>query len=131
MTGFISLRYMRYGVASLAALVCDVGLFVLFLHAGLTPALAAALGYGIGIAVHWLMSSRLVFPDCAAPPGPERLRQQGLFVGSALAGLALTTVIVSLGHLLGLLPIFAKLMAIVISFQVTWLLRRSIVFSGW
>ncbi len=131
MTGHLSLTYIRYGAASVIALGCDVGLFLLFLETGLSPAIASALGYGIGILVHWLISSRLVFTDHAAPRGSERTKQKGLFLASALVGLALTTGIVTLGSLVGLMPIFAKLIAIIISFQTTYVLRKAIVFSGW
>jgi len=127
--GLIGLRYLRYGAASAVALGSDMGLFLLFLRAGLEPAPASALGYSVGILVHWLISSRLVFSEGAAPRGPERTRQKGLFVGSALVGLALTTGIVALGSTLGLLPVAAKLVAIVVSFQTTYLLRKTIVFA--
>ncbi len=131
MTGFLSLTYIRYGAASVVALGSDVGLLLLFLKLGFSPAAASALGYGIGIGVHWLISSRLVFPDGAAPRGPERNRQKGLFVGSALVGLAITTAIVTIGSFIGLLPIAAKLVAVIVSFQTTYMLRKAIVFSGW
>lgn len=131
MTGFLSLTYIRYGAASVVALGSDIGLFLLFLKLGFSPTSASALGYGIGIGVHWLISSRLVFPDGAAPRGPERNRQKGLFVGSALVGLAITTAIVTIGSFIGLLPIAAKLVAVIVSFQTTYMLRKAIVFSGW
>lgn len=129
MTSFHCFKYLRYGVASVVALGSDVGLFLLFLEIGLGPAAASALGYGFGILVHWIISSRLVFPEAAAPRGRERTRQKGLFVGSALIGLALTTGIVAAGSLIGLLPIVAKLLAVIVSFQVTYLLRKTIVFA--
>lgn len=131
MTGFLSLTYIRYGAASAVALGSDVGLFLLLLQIGFTPSSASALGYGVGILVHWMMSSRLVFPDCSRPRGAERFRQQTLFVGSALVGLAITTLIVTTGSLIGLMPILAKIIAIAVSFQVTYVLRRAVVFSGW
>ncbi|HWJ70148.1 MAG TPA: GtrA family protein [Sphingobium sp.] len=122
--------FIRYGAASAVALAGDVGLFLALLRGGLTPAASSALGYGAGIVIHWLISSRLVFSAGAAPRGPERLRQKGLFVGSALAGLALTTGIVALGSLIGLLPLAAKLIAVLVSFQTTYLLRKAIVFAS-
>lgn len=121
--------FIRYGLASVIALASDVGLFLALLRVGLMPAAASALGYGVGILIHWLISSRLVFARGAAPRGPERIRQKGLFVGSALIGLALTTGIVALGSLIGLLPLAAKLVAVVVSFQTTYLLRKAIVFA--
>jgi putative flippase GtrA len=95
---------------------------------GLEAALAAAAGYALGILAHWLVSSRAVFTAGVAERGPERNRQKALFVGSALAGLALTTAIVGIGSALGLDPRLAKLLAIGASFTLTWLLRERVVF---
>jgi putative flippase GtrA len=122
--------WVRYGIASVVALGSDIGLFLLFLGLGFAPAPASALGYSAGILVHWLISSRLVFAAGAAPRGPERTRQKGLFVGSALVGLAMTTGIVAVGSQLGLLPVAAKLAAIAVSFQTTYLLRKAVVFAS-
>ena len=129
-SGLLGRTYIRYGLASVLALGSDMGLFLLFLRAGFSPAPASALGYSFGILVHWLISSRLVFAQGAAPRGPERTRQKGLFVGSALVGLAITTTIVALGSQLGLMPMIAKLVAIAVSFQATYMLRKAIVFAS-
>ncbi|WP_374523938.1 GtrA family protein [Sphingopyxis sp.] len=122
-------RWLNYLIASGLALGSDAGLFLLLLDAGLQPMAASAIGYCAGILVHWLVSSRLVFADGAAARGTgERHRQKLLFVGSALIGLAITTAIVGIGTALGLDPRIAKLAAIAVSFQTTYLLRRHIVF---
>ncbi|WOF44096.1 GtrA family protein [Sphingopyxis indica] len=123
------LRWLAYLAASGLSLCVDAGLFLLLLSAGLTPVAASALGYGMGILVHWLVSSRLVFADGTAARGTsDRHRQKLFFVGSALVGLAVTTAIVGTGSLLGLDPRLAKLIAIVVSFQTTYWLRRHLVF---
>lgn len=125
------LRWLNYLLASGLALGSDAGLFLLLLDAGLPPMAASAIGYCAGILVHWLVSSRLVFADGAAARGTgERHRQKLLFVGSALVGLAITTAIVGTGTALGLDPRLAKLAAIVVSFQATYMLRRHIVFRA-
>ncbi|HZG34119.1 MAG TPA: GtrA family protein [Sphingopyxis sp.] len=124
-------RWINYLLASILALGSDAGLFLLLLDAGLAAMAASAVGYCAGILVHWLVSSRLVFADGAAARGTgERHRQKMLFVGSALVGLAVTTAIVGTGTALGLDPRLAKLAAIVISFQTTYMLRRHIVFRA-
>ena len=124
-------RWLNYLLASGLALGSDAGLFLLLMGAGLTPMIASAIGYCAGILVHWLVSSRLVFADGTAARGTgERHRQKLLFIGSALIGLALTTAIVGTGTALGLDPRLAKLAAIVVSFQATYLLRRHIVFRA-
>lgn len=125
------IRWLNYLLASVLALGSDAGLFLLLLDAGLSPVTASATGYCAGILVHWMVSSRLVFADGAAARGTgERHRQKLLFVGSALVGLAVTTAIVGGGSGLGLDPRLAKLAAIIVSFQTTYLLRRHIVFRA-
>lgn len=119
--------YVRYLGASVVALMVDIGLFRLLLG-WWTPALAAAGGYILGILVHWLISSRVVFANQAATVGRLRHKQKALFLASALAGLALTVGIVGVGVLSGLDPSLAKGIAIIVSFQATYLLRKRIVF---
>lgn len=121
-------RLVRYGLASVAALAVDMGLFLALLTTGLAAAPASALGYSIGIVTHWLISSRAVFVGRVAERGPDRTRQKALFVGSALVGLALTTLIVGTGEMAGFDPRLAKIVAIGASFAATWLLRSRIVF---
>jgi putative flippase GtrA len=122
--------FLRYIAASALALGVDMGTFLALLSLGIPAAAAAALGYGLGIVAHWLASSRAVFTAGVAEHGPERSRQKALFVGSALAGLALTTAIVGGGTALGLDPRLAKLAAIGVSFILTWLLRERVVFRA-
>lgn len=125
------IRLINYLVASVLALGIDAGLFLLLLDAGLAPMTASAVGYCAGIVVHWLVSSRLVFADGAAARGTgERHRQKMLFVGSALVGLAVTTSIVGTGSMFGFDPRLAKLAAIIVSFQITYMLRCHIVFRA-
>lgn len=119
---------LRYILASVGALAVDVSSFRVLLALGLAPMLAAALGYGVGIVAHWLLSSRAVFADQVAAAGLARTRQKAMFVASALVGLALTTVIVGAASAAGLDPLVAKVVAVVISFATTWLLRKRVVF---
>jgi putative flippase GtrA len=127
---------LRYAIASLGALAIDYGSFLALLDLHVRPAPASALGYTLGIIAHWLLSSRKVFADQIAPSGLARTRQKALFLASALIGLALTTLIVGTstrggggagGGQRGD-PRIAKLLAIVTSFTVTWLLRQRVVF---
>ena len=90
---------------------------------------ASAIGYGAGILAHWLLSSRAVFTGRVAAKGLARTRQKALFVVSALAGLALTTGIVAAAEAMSLDPRAGKLLAIVLSFALTWWLRNRVVFQ--
>jgi len=128
LTKLSDIRFLRYVGASVGALAVDVGSFLALMSLGMAAAPASALGYSLGIVAHWLMSSRAVFADTVAAPGTARTRQKALFVISALIGLALTTAIVGLGDSVGIDPRIAKLVAIVVSFLATWLIRSRIVF---
>lgn len=118
----------RYILASVGALAVDMGTFLALLSAGVPPVAASAMGYGIGIMVHWILSSRKVFAEQVAEGGIERTKQKAMFVVSALIGLGVTTMIVGGASAAGLDPRAAKLCAIVVSFAVTWLLRKRVVF---
>lgn len=123
--------WLRYLLASVVALLADTGLFITLYHGGMAAMAASAIGYVTGIAVHWLVSSRAVFADSTAARGTgARNQQKALFVGSALVGLVLTIGIVGAGEALGLDPRIAKLVAIIVSFQATYMLRRHVVFRG-
>lgn len=121
--------FSRYVGASLIALGVDLGAYLSLLHLGMAPATAAALAYALGIAVHWLLSSRAVFSDQLRTDRRGRLRQQVLFTASALLGLAVTAAIVGLLAALGLDARLAKLAAIATSFMATWLIRDRLVFA--
>lgn len=120
---------LRYLLASVGALAVDMGSFLALLALGVMPVLASAAGYTLGIVAHWLLSSRAVFTDSVAEERMARTRQKALFVGSALIGLALTTMIVGAGTAIGLDSRLSKIVAIGVSFTVTWLLRKRVVFQ--
>jgi putative flippase GtrA len=121
--------YTRYIGASVVALGIDFCIFMAALSLGMPPAIAAAIGYISGIVCHWLISSRMVFTAQLAASATGRRQQQALFVLSALVGLGITTGIVGLGSRYGLDPRLAKGVAIVVSFQATYVLRKEVVFA--
>lgn len=118
----------RYTLASAVALAADTGSFLAMLHAGVPPVTAAAIGFILGIAVHWLVSSRVFFVEDVAADARDRGRQRTQFIAVSLIGLALTTVIVGVAAHLGINPRFAKLVAVVVSFVTTSGLRHIFVF---
>ncbi|MBD3730087.1 MAG: GtrA family protein [Sphingomonadales bacterium] len=124
------IRLIRYGLASVGALAVDMGSFLALLSFGMMAASASATSYSFGIVAHWLLSSRTVFDDTVAARGLERTKQKALFVLSALLGLGITTLIVGAADLAGFDPRLAKLVAIVISFAATWVLRSKVVFRA-
>ena len=120
--------YLRYIAVSAGALGVDLGVYFVGLSTGVAAALAAAIGYLSGVAVHWILSSRLVFDD-VAQRGRARTKQKALFLTSAFIGLGLTVAIVALATRFGFDPRVAKLVAVAVSFQTTYFLRRTIVFA--
>jgi putative flippase GtrA len=120
---------LRYLLASVGALAVDMGSFLALLALGTIPVAASAAGYSLGIVAHWLLSSRTVFTDTVAADRGARNRQKALFVGSALVGLGLTTLIVAAGTMAGVDSRLAKIAAIGASFTATWLLRKRVVFQ--
>ncbi len=128
---FRQLTFFRYAVVSVGALAVDMAVFLALLQTGMASAIAAALGYSVGIAAHWVLSSRKVFQDRVSDRGTRaRTQQKAMFAVSALLGLLLTMAIVGAGDALGLDPRIAKIMAIGISFMLTYLLRNVVIFRG-
>jgi putative flippase GtrA len=126
---FRQLTFLRYVVVSVGALAIDMGVFLALLKTGMISAVAAAIGYAIGIVAHWTLSSRKVFQDRVSGRGTrERTQQKAMFVVSALLGLVVTMSIVGVGDALGLDPRIAKIMAIGVSFMLTYLLRNVVIF---
>jgi putative flippase GtrA len=123
------LRFARYGVASATGTVIDLLIYGGLLALGLFAGVAAAIGYACGTAWHWMLSSRIVFADRFAQPGPERVRQRALFIGSALLGLGLTTAIVAGMTGFGFDPASAKFAAMCVAFTSVWLVRLTLVFA--
>ncbi|HEX7819215.1 MAG TPA: GtrA family protein [Sphingobium sp.] len=123
-----ALTYSRYVMASIASLGLDIVLFLSLLHLGLPAMATSALGYAAGLAAHWLLSTRFVFGDGMASSGTQRTRQKGLFIATGLIGLCITALIVGAGDTLGIDPRLAKILAVAISFQATYLARRTAIF---
>lgn len=123
-----SWRYARYLVASAISLGVDLASFLLMLQINVRAVQASMLGYVSGLVVHWLLSSRLIFADKIQPTVNIWNRQKLLFVISALIGLAITAAMIECGLRLGINPGLSKLAAIAVSFHVTYILRRCLVF---
>lgn len=123
--------YIRYFVVSLGALVVDVIVFLALLNTGVTSVAASAIGYSTGILAHWMLSSRKVFSDRVSERGTmARTQQKAMFVMSALLGLLVTMAVVGGGNAMDIDPRLSKLIAIAISFQLTYFLRNLLVFRN-
>ena len=124
------LVFLRYLLASVGALAVDMGSFLGLMAAGMAATPASSFGYALGIVAHWVLSSRAGVAGRVADGGMARTRQKALFVISALAGLLLTTAIVAASGAAGIDPRVGKLIAIALSFVVTWWLRNMVVFRA-
>lgn len=124
------MTFARYFASSLAALAVDSTIFFVSVAMGAPAAPASAVAYAVGILAHWLITSRAVFVAEVAERGSARTRQKLMFVLTALAGLAVTTAIVSAGASMGANLVLTKGVAVALSFTVNWLLRRFLVFPA-
>ena len=121
--------FLRYVAVSVGALATDMGVFLALLEGGVPSIAASAVGYSIGILTHWVLSSRKVFQDRVSDKGTaQRTQQKAMFLASALLGLLMTVAIVGAGTALGLDPKIAKIVAIIISFFLTYALRNIVIF---
>lgn len=122
------MEFLKYTAASAAALALDYGVYWLMagqLGVGIGP--AAALGYGAGMVLAYLLLSAGVFRGrwLAGRRGIEAT----LFLISGLAGLALTYVTATLVHqLAGGSLHAAKIAAVAVSFVTVYLIRKFVVF---
>lgn len=126
----LSRTYNRYLLASVVSLGLDTGLFLMLLALGTASVAASAAGYMFGLAAHWIISTRLVFDGAMVSAGRARTGQKALFIGTGLIGLVITMAVVGVGQWLGENPLLAKIVAIVVSFQATYLARRVLIFRA-
>jgi putative flippase GtrA len=113
----------RYLAASVIALAFDLAVFGMGISLGFDPALASAVGYCLGIVVHWLVSAQYVFVGKRRDGAALQL-QRALFAGSALVGLGITVGVVALASASGLSTMTAKGAAVGISFLAVYALRK-------
>ena len=119
----------RYTFVSAAALALDVAIYAILVGAGWRAALAGAIGYAIGLALHFSLSTRFVFDASRTAKSSWRLFAE--FVATGLVGIAITAAIIALAtEILHLGAALAKLAAVAASFAAVYLMRRSIVFAA-
>lgn len=122
--------YLRYAGASAVALGSDLAAFGAIMALGFDSALAAGLSYCVGIAVHWLISAQFVFAAEVRARGTRaRSYQKATFLASALLGLSVTVGLVHGVTDAGVPAFPAKLLAVALSFNLVWFVRRTIVFA--
>jgi putative flippase GtrA len=85
-------QFSRYTLVSGLALILDFAVYLLLAAGGMQVALAGALGYACGLALHYMLSVRYVFDARAAHKGQSRLFAE--FAVSGLAGMAITALVI-------------------------------------
>ncbi len=120
--------FTRYLAASVVALAIDVAVFTALHMLGLYAGLAGAIGYTAGIIVHWIISAQIVFTG-RAKKGSGLHLQKVLFAGSALLGLAITFITISMLSSIGVPALYAKIAAVGISFFAVFATREFAVFK--
>lgn len=120
--------FTRYLAASVIALAADTAVFLTVQMMGLYAGIAGAIGYSVGIIIHWLISANIVFVGRTKTGSPAYI-QQTLFAGSAILGLVITLTTISVLSNMGFAPIFAKLVAVGLSFFAVFAVREFGVFK--
>lgn len=116
--------------ASAAALALDLAVFASLVVSAVNPAAAGAVGYLAGLALHWIVSSRFVFREATGAAGSSLRRQQALlFCATAGLGLVLTTGVIATLTVFAVPPWISKPIAVAVSFQSVWWVRRNVVFA--
>lgn len=115
--------FTRYLAASVVALAFDMATFSSLVAMQFDATWASAIGYCVGIVIHWLVSANIVFAGKTREGAGLHL-QQVLFAGSALAGLAITVGVVEILSDAGMHAIAAKGAAVGISFVAVYALRK-------
>jgi putative flippase GtrA len=117
-----------YGAASAAALALDWLVLTLLVRRGLPAAVAAAIGFSLGMLVTYTASIGVIFTDRRHG---SRWRELTLFVVIGLAGLGLSVILIlAFGALLGLSAPIAKAPTAGIVFLFNFATRRTLLFAN-
>jgi putative flippase GtrA len=119
----LHLNYVRYGIVSVLALGLDTLTLLVLHYWGWAAWLSAAAAYLLGAVLHWMLSIRYVFDK--PRDRADYLRKLMQYIGAGLVGVLLTMLIVeSATGLLGLNILLAKIIAVLVVFNVVYLVRK-------
>lgn len=105
-------------------LALDIALYCVALAHMMLPVLAAAFAYAAGAVVTGWLCQHGVFAHQTATVSQLRDRQKAMFVKASAIGLIVTSATIMLGLGIGMGPLAAKALAIVLSFYASLLPRR-------
>ena len=121
-------EFLLYFAASAAALALDTGVFSLSLRLGVNLAVAACLGFSLGLMLVYTISTRFVFSQHRLA---DRRSEFAMFALIGVAGLLLTEALLWLlvGQL-GVAPAAAKLTSACGVFLFNFASRRALLFTA-
>lgn len=120
-------EFLRYFAASAAALALDTAVFNLSLRLGVNLAVAACLGFSLGLMLIYAISTRHVFSQHRMS---DRRNEFALFALIGVAGLMLTEALLwLLVRQLGVAPLAAKLTSACGVFLFNFALRKTLLFT--
>jgi putative flippase GtrA len=121
-------QFSRYSLTSVVALAADFAIYVALFAGSVKASIAGVAGYGMGMLVHYLLSSRFVFDTGRSQKSDGRRFVE--FALSGLVGITLTGFVIAVAtEGCGLGPIAAKIIAAAISFAAVFAIRRRFVFA--
>lgn len=125
----MSLReLLLYFAASAAALAVDTATFTASLRLGVPLAIAACVGFSLGLVVIYLLSTRHVFTEHRVA---DRRGEFALFAMIGVAGLLMTEILLwLLVRQLGVAPVAAKLTSACGVFLFNFALRKTLLFTA-
>jgi len=121
-------EFLLYFAASAAALALDTAVFSLSLRLGVHLAVAACLGFSLGLMLIYTISTRHVFSQHRLA---DRRNEFALFALIGVAGLLLTEALLwLLVKQLGVAPVAAKLTSACGVFLFNFALRKAVLFTA-
>ena len=92
------------------------------------PVVASTIGHAVAFSLNYVLSRRFVFLTGGAQKGERRLFAE--FMATGILGLVLTAAVTAAGiYGLGLSPIVAKTMAMLLTFVTLYIIRSRLVFT--
>lgn len=121
-------RLLRYTGVNIVSVMVDYAIFLSLMPLLGMPVVASTIGHAVAFSLNYVLSRRLVFLTGGAQKGERRLFAE--FMVTGILGLVLTAAVTAAGiYGLGLSPIVAKTMAMLLTFVTLYIIRSRLVFT--
>jgi putative flippase GtrA len=122
------LRFLRYTGVNLASTVVDYAFFLTLTNLIGMPIIQSIIAYSVALLVNYTLTKNFVFVGDMSHKSEYRVFVE--FIGTGLIGLVLTALVIWFTiHLLGLSPVVAKTISVLICFIVLYFVRSRVVFN--